>query len=167
MFSKKPPASASTHGFSAGLEGGTTLVANNTRIKGDVLFEEQLYVTGFIEGNVTASDSKNDAPDGAKLVICEGGTVKGEVRAPHVVIDGTVEGDVYATNKVELAPKAKVVGNLHYNLVEMQAGSVVNGKMVSLEDAGPGALPAAVLSPEEQAKKKMREAVGDVVTGIR
>jgi len=59
MFSKKPPASASTHGFNAGLEGGTTLVANNTRIKGDVLFEEQLYVTGVIEGNVTASERRS------------------------------------------------------------------------------------------------------------
>ena len=165
MFSKKPP--AKSHGFSAGLEGGTTLIANNTRMKGDVLFEDQLYVTGVVEGNVTASDTKNAAPEAARLVVCEGGKIIGEVRAPHVVIDGTVEGDVYATNKVELAPQAKVVGNLHYNLVEMQAGSVVNGKMVSLEDASPETMPEAVLSPEEQAKKKMRDAVGDVVTGIR
>jgi len=165
MFSKKPPARAL--GFSGSLEGGTTLIANNTRMKGDVLFEEELYVTGVVEGNVTASDSKNTPPENAKLVICEGGKVIGEIRAPNVVIDGTVEGDVYATNKIELAPKAKVVGNVHYNLVEMQSGSVVNGKMVSIEDAGPDSMPEAVLSPEEQAKKKMRDAVGDVVTGIR
>jgi len=165
MFSKKPPARG--HGISAGIEGGTTLISNNTRLKGDVLFEEQLYVTGVVEGNVTASDANHDAPEAAKLVICGGGKVIGEVRAPHVVIDGTVEGDVYATNKVELAPKAKVVGNVHYNLVEMQSGSVVNGQMVSMAESGPEALPEAVLSPEEQARKKMREAVGDVVTGIR
>ena len=95
------------NGLSAGLEGGTTLIARNTRLKGDVFFEDQLYVNGSIEGDVSAQSS-----DTATLVVCEGGVVKGEIRAPNVVIDGTVEGDVYATGKLELAAKAKVLGHV-------------------------------------------------------
>ncbi len=135
-------------GMTAGLEGGTTLIAHNTRLKGDVLFQDQLYVNGQIEGDVAAEDN-----DTATLVVCEGGLVKGEIRAPNVVIDGTVEGDVYASGKLELAAKAKVLGNVHYNLVEMQLGSVVNGQMVSLA--------------ESVAEMKMvPDASGDVVAGI-
>jgi cytoskeletal protein CcmA (bactofilin family) len=70
-----------------------------------------------------------------------------------VVIDGTVEGDVYATGKLELAAKAKVLGNVHYNLVEMQLGSVVNGQMVSLA--------------ETVTAIKMGDVSGDEVSDIR
>ena len=136
------------NGLSAGLEGGTTLIARNTRLKGDVFFEDQLYVNGSIEGDVSAQSS-----DTATLVVCEGGVVKGEIRAPNVVIDGTVEGDVYATGKLELAAKAKVLGNVHYNLVEMQLGSVVNGQMVSLA--------------ETVTAIKMGDVSGDEVSDIR
>ena len=52
-------------------------------------------------------------------MISDDGCVSGEVRVPNVVINGLVEGDVYSSGKVELAPNAKVKGNLHYKLIEM------------------------------------------------
>lgn len=144
-------------GLSAGLEGGTTLIAHNTRVTGDVFFQDQLYVNGVIEGDVFAEDN-----DTAALVVCAGGLVKGEIRAPNVVIDGTVEGDVFASHKLELAAKAKVLGNVHYNLVEMQLGSVVNGQMVSLAQTD------GELADETGEETNMvPSAAGDVVTDIR
>ena len=103
------------------------------------------------------------------------------------MIDGVVEGDVYASGKLELAAKARVLGNVHYNLVEMQLGSVVNGQMVSLaetpeslsvpaadgsqgtsDEALDEALDEAIeMSPEEAEKQKLREAAGDVLATIR
>ena len=122
--------SVSSTGPVTGLEGSTTLIARSSRVSGDVYFQDQLYVNGVIEGDVRAEDN-----EGATLVVCAGGVVRGEIRAPNVVIDGTVEGDVYATGKLELAAKGRVMGNVHYNLVEMQLGAIVNGQMVSLEEA--------------------------------
>ena len=185
MLRKKQPANA--QGLRAGLEGGTTLIAHNTRVRGDLMFEEQLYINGIIEGDVSAEAPDGSVPEAAALVVCEGGQVIGEIRAPNVVIDGTVHGDVYATGKLELAAKAKVMGNVHYNLVEMQLGSVVNGQMVSLTDAEgqpvsaesalaeaeaeagseAGLTESAEQRAERERQQKMREAVGDVVTGIR
>ena len=170
-------------GFSAGLEGGTTLIAHNTRVRGDLFFEEQLYINGVIEGDVTAGQSTESAPESAKLVVCAHGRVIGNIRAPNVMIDGVVEGDVYASGKLELAAKARVLGNVHYNLVEMQLGSVVNGQMVSLAETPESlSVPAAdgsqgtsdealdeaiEMSPEEAEKQKLREAAGDVLATIR
>ena len=49
---------------------------------------------------------------------------------PHVVLNGTVKGDVRATQRVELGPKARVIGNVQYQLIEMSIGAEVNGKLI-------------------------------------
>ena len=69
-------------------------------------------------------------PDTDAVVrIVDKGRVEGEIRAPGVIINGTVEGDVYSTHHLELAPKGRVHGNVFYTTVEMAAGSEVNGSL--------------------------------------
>jgi len=46
-----------------------------------------------------------------------------------------VEGNVYASHKVELAARAKVQGNLYYKLIEMHLGALVDGQLVHEEAA--------------------------------
>lgn len=113
------------------MEKGVTLIAANTEVIGDIKFSDQLYVSGKVNGNVIGADDK------ATLVISEEGCVAGEVRVANVVINGRVEGNVRASRKVELAPKARVAGNLHYELIEMQLGAMVDGQLV--HDSGQAA----------------------------
>ena len=68
--------------------------------------------------------------DRAVLSISERGCVEGSVVVPHVVLNGTVKGDVRATERVELGPKARVIGNVQYKLIEMSIGAEVNGKLI-------------------------------------
>jgi cytoskeletal protein CcmA (bactofilin family) len=49
---------------------------------------------------------------------------------PHVLLNGMVKGDVRATERVELGPKARVIGNVQYKLIEMSIGAEVNGKLI-------------------------------------
>lgn len=44
-----------------------------------------------------------------------------------------IEGDVYAVGKVELFEKARIAGDVYYNLLEMAVGAEVNGKLVHLK----------------------------------
>jgi len=111
------------------IDKGVTLIAPHTEVIGDVNFENQLYVSGKIVGNVQAENDK------ATLVVSEEGCVAGEVRVPNIVINGTVDGDVYAGHKVELAPQAKVKGNVYYKLIEMQLGALVDGQLVHEDPA--------------------------------
>lgn len=111
---------------------GVTLIAPDTDVVGDVRFKDQLYVNGHVEGNVLAADEA-----AATVIISEAGSVHGEIRVPNVVINGTVEGNVYASTRVELAAKARVTGNVYYQLIEMQLGAMVDGQLLH-EDA-PGA----------------------------
>jgi cytoskeletal protein CcmA (bactofilin family) len=110
----------------------TTLLGKDTRVTGDVEFAGGLHLDGTIVGNVMAAE---EAGDGASLSVSEGGVVEGSVRAPEVVLNGTVKGDVTATRRVELGPTAKVVGNVVYHLIEMEIGAEVNGKLVHADSA--------------------------------
>ena len=49
---------------------------------------------------------------------------------PVVVINGELQGDVHASERVELAAKARVVGNVHYRVVEMRAGATLTGRLI-------------------------------------
>lgn len=102
-----------------------TLISRGTKVVGDLHFSGDLQVEGKVCGNIIA-ESGNDA----KLVVAEKGLVEGEIRVPMVIINGTVKGDVYSTKHVELASKAMVEGNVHYQLIEMVKGAQVNGSLV-------------------------------------
>ncbi len=109
-------------GFGAG--GTTTLISRDATIVGDVHFSGSLDIEGVVQGDILA-----DAGKDAVVRVVDKGRVEGEIRAPTVVINGTVEGDVFSTKSLELAPKGRVQGNVHYVLLEMAAGSEVNGSL--------------------------------------
>lgn len=116
-----------------------TLIGRRVKIVGDVNFSGGLYVEGEIKGSVVA---QSDAAD-AVLTIAEEGRIEGEVRAPHLVINGQLAGDVFASERVELGPQAKVQGNINYKVVEMAAGAMLTGRLIHAETeprrlAGPG-----------------------------
>jgi len=102
-----------------------TLVGSQSEVSGDIKFTGGLHIEGTIKGNVIAEN------DGKSLVqLSESGTIEGEIRAPFVVLNGVVVGDVHGGEHVELASKARVAGNVYYNLIEMAVGAEVNGKLV-------------------------------------
>ncbi|TDJ43800.1 MAG: polymer-forming cytoskeletal protein [Gammaproteobacteria bacterium] len=102
-----------------------TLIGVGTRIKGDLRFEGGCHIDGSVDGSVVA-----DRDPEAFLTISEEGFVDGSVRVPRVQLNGKVQGDVHATELVVLGPRAKVNGNVHYELLEMTAGAEINGKLI-------------------------------------
>ncbi len=116
-------------GFGAG--GSTTLVASETAIVGDIHFSGSLDVEGLVQGNIIAEEGKD-----ALVRIIEKGRVEGEIRCPSVIVNGTVEGDVYSSKHLELAARGRVQGNVHYTLLEMAAGSEVNGSLTHAVASG-------------------------------
>lgn len=101
-----------------------SLIGQNTEIQGDILFTGGLHVDGKVKGNVLADEPSS------LLTLSDQGTIEGEVRVPSIVLNGVVIGDVYAGERVELSNRARVTGNVYYNLIEMAIGAEVNGKLV-------------------------------------
>lgn len=78
--------------------------------------------------------------------VSAGGRVDGEIRAPHVIIDGQVDGDIHAIERLELGAQAWVKGNLHYGLIEAAMGAQIEGRLCPMTEASPRPLelPASV-----------------------
>ena len=102
-----------------------TLVGSNSRVNGDLHFEGGCHVDGTVKGSISADPDSSSA-----LSISEDGGVEGGVAVPYVVLHGIVRGDLYASQRVELGPTARVIGNVYYNLIEMAIGAEINGKLV-------------------------------------
>ena len=101
-----------------------TLIGRNCVFRGDLQFAGGLYIEGRVIGKVIALDG-----EAAVVTIAESGAVEGELRAPTVVIDGTLAGDAHG-ERVELQPHARVQGNVHYDVVEMAAGATLTGRLI-------------------------------------
>ncbi len=106
--------------------GVETLIGGRVTIRGDLTFSGGLYVEGTVHGAVVAEDGAGEAV----LTLAEAGSIHGEVRAPHVIVNGQLSGDVYASGRIELGTSARVQGNLYYKVIEMAAGAVVTGRMI-------------------------------------
>lgn len=105
----------------------TTVIGRETELHGDVRFHGGLHVDGVIRGNVTGG---TDAC--CTLILSESGSIEGDVRVSNVVLNGAITGDVYVSERAELAPQARVAGTLYYRLLEMSIGAEVNGQLVHM-----------------------------------
>lgn len=104
-----------------------TLIGVDTRIEGNVHFSGGLRIDGAVFGAIT---EPNDSP--STLILSEHGKVEGAITASKVVINGTVIGPVKSTQFIELQTKARIIGDVYYNSLEMHTGAVIEGKLVYL-----------------------------------
>jgi len=109
---ESPPAPAPTP---AGSVFGPTL-----RFKGELRADEDFVLQGRIEGSIHHTQN---------LTIGTDGVVKGDSRARSIVVEGTVEGDLYALESISIRPTARVLGNLLAPRVAIADGAQFNGKV--------------------------------------
>lgn len=137
LGSKKPSAPASsTPPAAEGKPVDTidTLVGQKAVFKGDLEFTGGLRVDGQIKGNVIAKDDSNST-----VVVSESGEVEGNIAVPHVIVNGTVNGNIKSGGRVELQAKSKISGDVHYKAVEMELGASINGNLVCDPSGGSAA----------------------------
>ena len=92
----------------------TTVIGSDTTIKGEMSFKKSVKVVGTFEGNIQGE---------GQLTVAETAMCKADVETPIVVVDGTVEGNLIASEKIQLNAKGVVKGD------------IVAGKMVMTEGA--------------------------------
>ena len=100
-----------------------SLIGEGTQVHGELRFDAGLRIDGEVLGDVVATDPSS------LLVISENARVQGKVMAGHVIINGSVQGPVVATMLLELQPKARIVGDVHYEALEMHQGATIDGVM--------------------------------------
>lgn len=126
----------------------SSLLAHDTCVRGDVIFDGGLRIDGRVEGNVLSK------PEGrGLLVLSDKGAVVGAVKVHDAVINGRVEGDLEVEHFLELQANARVTGNITYRTLKLDCGATVEGKLDRL-----GGLPEEAEAGEvsgEPAKPKI------------
>lgn len=112
-----------------------TLLGRTANLNGDLEFSGGLHLDGRVNGNV-----RSNAEDGGALSVSESGFIEGSVEVTNIVMNGTVNGDMYARERLVLGGKARVNGNVHYGVIEMAPGAVITGKLIPI---GNGEAPAS------------------------
>jgi cytoskeletal protein CcmA (bactofilin family) len=102
-----------------------TLIGTGTVIEGTVTYTGGLRIDGTVKGDVRCVTG-----DACMVVISEHGKVEGEVHAAHLVVSGAVNGPLHVSELLELQPKARITGDVHYRAVEIHHGAVVEGRLI-------------------------------------
>jgi cytoskeletal protein CcmA (bactofilin family) len=102
-----------------------SLIGSTTRIEGNVIFTGGLRVDGMVRGNVSALPEQPGT-----LVVSSEARIDGEVQAAHIVVNGTINGPVHATETLELQAGSRVKGDVYYKTIEVHQGAVVEGLLV-------------------------------------
>ena len=104
-----------------------TLLGKTARVDGDLEFSGGLHLDGRVNGNV-----RSNAEDGGALSVSESGFIEGNVEVTNIVMNGTVNGDMFARDRLVLGGSARVNGNVHYGVIEMAPGAVITGKLIPI-----------------------------------
>lgn len=120
-----------------------TLIGEGTVVQGELRFTEGLRVDGEIRGDVVADESVPSV-----VVISENAKIHGRVKAAHIIINGEVHGPIESHTLLELQPRARVVGDIRYEALEMHQGAQVDGELRPLKA---GERPSLVLAASNDA----------------
>jgi cytoskeletal protein CcmA (bactofilin family) len=99
---------------------GGSVIGATLRFKGELRADEDFVLQGRIEGSIHHTQN---------LTIGTDGVVKGDSRARCIVVDGTIEGDLYALESIQIRATARVQGNLLAPRVAIADGATFNGKV--------------------------------------
>jgi cytoskeletal protein CcmA (bactofilin family) len=110
-----------------------TLIGRTASVLGDIEFAGGLHVDGRITGNVLMAAGAT-----ASLSVSEHGVIEGSVEATQVVVNGTVNGDIRAAERVILGARARVRGDVSYGVIELAMGAEISGKLMPAGAAAVG-----------------------------
>jgi len=112
------------------IESFDTLIGAATRIEGRMVVNKSIRLDGTIEGSIESSTDTQ-----VTVAIGHTGLVNGDVRAHRVLVNGQVDGNIYAREKCELLETSKVKGDIHYGLLGIEHGAEILGLMVKKIEA--------------------------------
>jgi len=100
---------------------GMILIGKSFVIKGQVSCDGDLYIDGQVEGSVD--------PKGNRLTIGPDGRLKANVTARAVVVRGRLEGNIQASERVDLKESAVVVGDIVTQSITIESGAHIKGSI--------------------------------------
>jgi cytoskeletal protein CcmA (bactofilin family) len=120
------------------------VIGKSVQIRGEVKGSEDLLIEGLVEGTIALSDSR--------LSIGSNARVKANVSARDVVLQGSLQGNIEATGRVDLRAGSSMTGDIHAGRLSIEENAVFSGKVeLNTPDAGTSATPAVAAAGKQEA----------------
>jgi cytoskeletal protein CcmA (bactofilin family) len=103
-----------------------TVIAADTHIRGEMTFDRTAKLLGKFDGKVSAK---------GELQVAEGAICKAEIDAGKVIVDGMIEGNVSAHERIQLNTKARIKGDLKAARLVVAEGASLIGHCAIGPDA--------------------------------
>ena len=114
----------------------TALLGPGTRFQGRLDFEGRVRIDGWFRGEIRSDDT---------LIVGEGAEIYAEIQVATVIVKGgLIEGNIRATQSIEIHAPARVIGNLHSPSLSIGKGVEFQGTCRMDPVADPEEAPVAV-----------------------
>lgn len=102
---------------------GHCFISGNVHINGEVQFGGTLRIDGRIDGKVSVYNGKKGT-----LILSKGAYINGPVVATELVTDGTIQGDVLISSKLECRSHSTIQGEIQYGSIQIVEGAQLIGR---------------------------------------
>lgn len=124
---------------SAPVRTGSAALGKNVTVKGQIFAREDLTIDGEVEGTVECHDHR--------LTIGPNARVQAGLKAREIIIQGSIQGNVEAADKIDIKREAKLVGDIKTSRIVIEDGAYFKGSIDISKAAAPKAAPAPASSP--------------------
>jgi cytoskeletal protein CcmA (bactofilin family) len=107
--------------FEPETRGGPAHIGKAVKIVGQVFSKEDLYVDGEVEGALEALENK--------LTVGPNGAVKAGIKVREVAVIGSIQGNVEASDKIEIHKEARLVGDIKTARIIIEDGAYFKGSI--------------------------------------
>ena len=97
-----------------------SIIAKDLTVSGDLTTEGVVKIEGKVKGTIRAN---------TQTLIAPGALVQGDLSTAEAIIGGRVEGNVHATDRVEVQATAEVLGDVYTRRIVVLEGGSVNGSI--------------------------------------
>ncbi len=97
-----------------------SIIARGTEIKGTMIRTYSIRISGHFEGKINSE---------RHVMVDKGARIKGTIRAPHIIIDGELNGNVESAERVELRSECRMIGNINTDKIVIAEGSFFQGEI--------------------------------------
>ncbi|MFL6416369.1 MAG: polymer-forming cytoskeletal protein [Bryobacteraceae bacterium] len=118
---------------------GTAALGKNVTIKGQIFAREDLMIDGEVEGTVECQEHR--------LTIGPNARVQAGLKAREIVIHGSIQGNVDATDKIDIKKEAKLVGDIKTSRIVIEDGAYFKGS-IDISKAGAKASSQGAPAPQ-------------------
>jgi cytoskeletal protein CcmA (bactofilin family) len=121
---------------------GVAVLGKSVMVKGQIYSREDLTIDGEVEGTVELQEHR--------LTVGPNGRVQASIKAREIVVLGTINGNVEATDKIDIRKDAKLVGDIKTSRIVIEDGAYFKGSIdITKPDVAKTPAPKAQAQPQQ------------------